>query len=207
MSSPDRPSPRVAPREDAVLVAQHDRQAVDLRLVDVAELRVADVEPLRWLASASSQARSSSSLKALASQSIGTACSTCAKRLERRGADALGRRIGVSSSGCSASIAQLVDQRVVLGVGDLGLVEDVVEVVVTLERTPQLRRAVSRIPLPRADGLRSDALPSDEEPEPSLPHAIPVTPEADAPPPHPREAWGEEARCFMCGLARQLSAR
>ena len=47
---------------------------------------------------------------------------------------------GVTSSGCSRlDRPQLVEQRVVLVVPDLGIVKDVVAVVVVFERAPELR--------------------------------------------------------------------
>ena len=86
-----------------------------------------------------SQARSSSSLRALASDSIGCEVLDLLELLERRAAHALGRRVRREQLGVLAlEVAQLAQQRVVLGVADLRVVEDVVAVVVVLELPPQL---------------------------------------------------------------------
>ena len=60
----------------------------------------------RWLRIRVSQARSSSSLRALASESIGSACSTCSKRSSGGAPTRWVGESGVRSSGCSASIAR-----------------------------------------------------------------------------------------------------
>ncbi len=94
---------------------------------------------LRWLRMRVSQARSSSSLRALPSESIGSACSTCSKRSS---GGAPTRWVGESGLRSSRVLgldrAQLVEQRVVLVVADLRVVEDVVAAVVVLELATQL---------------------------------------------------------------------
>ena len=65
--------------------------------------------------------------------------------LERPRAHALGRRIGAQQVGVGGlEVAQLVQQDVVVGVGDLRLVEDVIEVAVMLELRAQLGHALGR---------------------------------------------------------------
>ena len=93
--------------QHAVLVGEGDRQAVDLRLGRVAELRGGDVEPLQVVGEgAFSQARSSSSLRALPSESICSACSTCSKRSSGGAPTRWVGESAVRSSGLSASIAR-----------------------------------------------------------------------------------------------------
>ena len=63
--------------------------------------------------------------------------------VERAAADALRRRIRRAQVGMlGLDVAQLVQQRVVVGVRDLGVVEDVVAVVVVLDDPPQLGGAL-----------------------------------------------------------------
>ena len=77
------------------------------------------------------QARSSSSERALASENIGCRWRDLLEPRDRLGADALGRRVGRDELRVVAlDRAQLVEQRVVVVVADLGVVEDVVAVVV-----------------------------------------------------------------------------
>ena len=86
-----------------------------------------------------SQARSSSSLRALASKSIGCRWRTCSNARQRARRRAGWASRGVRSSGwLGLEVAQLVHQRVVLGVRDLRVVEDVVAVVVLIELLAQL---------------------------------------------------------------------
>jgi len=61
--------------------------------------------------------------------------------VERLRAHALGRRVRRAQLRVlGLEVAQLVEQRVVLAVGDVGVVEDVVAVVVVLELLPELGR-------------------------------------------------------------------
>ena len=84
------------------------------------------------------QARSSSSERALASENIGCGWRDLLEPRDRLGADALGRRVGRDELGVlGLDRAQLVEQRVVDVVADLGVVEHVVAVVV-------VRRAARR---------------------------------------------------------------
>jgi hypothetical protein len=72
----------------------------------------------------------------------------------RLGGDALGRRVGRDEVGMLLlERLQLVEQRVVGVVADLGVVEDVVAVTVVLDRPAQLGGALGRVlPLPRGGG-------------------------------------------------------
>ena len=86
-----------------------------------------------------SKAATSSSLKALSSDSIGTWCSTSPKARARRTGDALRRGVGGDELGVRAlERAQLLHQPVVLGVRDLRVVEHVVAVVVLCDLRAQL---------------------------------------------------------------------
>ena len=99
------------------------------------------------LASRSAQAWSSSGLKALSRLIMGTRWATGANRVEGGAPTVEVGESGTARSGCSASIAsQLAHQRVVLGVGDLRVVEPVVAVVVVGDQGPQLLGPGHRIP-------------------------------------------------------------
>jgi hypothetical protein len=64
---------------------------------------------------------------------------------DRLAADALSGRVGRDELGMvGLDGAQLVEERVVLVVADLGIVEDVVAVAVVVELAAQLRGALSR---------------------------------------------------------------
>ena len=83
-------------------------------------------------------------------ESIGTAWRTGSQSLEHGADDALRRRVGRDELGMRRlDRLQLLEQRVVVGVGDRRRVEHVVGVRVTLELLAQLRR-------PRAAGSRAD---------------------------------------------------
>jgi hypothetical protein len=73
--------------------------------------------------------------------------------VERLGADPLGRRVGRLQVGVlGLERPQLVEQRVVVGVRYLGIVEDVVAVVVMLERASQLGGSLGRLLRRRGGG-------------------------------------------------------
>ena len=87
-------------------------------------------------------ASSSSRENALSSESIGTRCSTGANVDAGRPPGRCVGESGVTSVGMlRLELAQLADERVELGVGDLGLVEDEVPLVVVLDQLAQLRDA------------------------------------------------------------------
>ncbi len=92
-------------------------------------------------------ARSSSPERALASDSIVCGWRTFSSSETGSPPIRCVGESGVTSSGWSASIAaKLVEQRVVLVVADLGIVEDVVPVAVIVELPAQLGGALSGLP-------------------------------------------------------------
>ena len=127
--------------QDAVLVGEGDRQAVDLRLGRVAELGGGDVEPLQVVADARLPGAQLLLVAGVAEREHLLGVLDLLEAVERRRADPLGRRVGRAQLGVlGLDRAQLVEQRVVVVVADLGFVEDVVEVVVALAAPAQLRR-------------------------------------------------------------------
>ena len=103
--------------EHAVLVAQRARQAVDLRLGGEVDRLLAGKPRKRRTRATNST--TSSSEKALSSESIGTACRTLANLAAGARADPRGRRVRpdqVREAGLDLAVA--APQRVVLGVGD-----------------------------------------------------------------------------------------
>ena len=125
--------------EHAVLVDERDRQPVDLRLGHEADL--AELRPLALqVALAAHDPRLQLLLVARVRQrEHRLEVAHLLELLERVGAHALRRRVGGEQLGMlRLEVAQLVQQRVVLGVRDLRVVEDVVAVVVVPEHLPQL---------------------------------------------------------------------
>ena len=93
---------------------------------------------IRWI-----QACSSSAERALASDSIGCGWRTFSSSDTGSAADPLGGRVGGDQLGVlGLERAQLVEQRVVLVVADLGVVERVVAVVVVVDLLAQLGGAL-----------------------------------------------------------------
>ena len=120
--------------ELAVLVGDRDRDAVDLRLADVG--RSHGRAPSR---TRSRQATSSSSSNTLSSDSRRAECLTGANRADGAPPTRWVGESGVSRSGCfSSSAAQLAQQPIEVGVGDLGRVEHVVAIAVVLDLRAQL---------------------------------------------------------------------
>ena len=125
---------RRAPDEHAVLVEQRDGQPVDLRLAHVVESLGVEAVLL---------GQGDDSLGPRPQLLLGARIGQRQHRLEvldglealeRPAAHALGRRVWSQELGVTLlEVAELVQQRVVVGVGDLRLVEDVVEVAVALE--------------------------------------------------------------------------
>ena len=129
-SSPTRPSPRVAAcTKPPALVAQRHGEAVDLQLArrsrTVAAVAELGQPPGRG---ARPTPCSSSTSNGVVERHHRHAVHDRGERGARRAADPLGRRVGRDQLGvgCSSSALQLAHQRVVLGVGDLGLVQVVV---------------------------------------------------------------------------------
>ena len=93
-----------------------------------------------------SQARNSSALRALPRESIGSRWRTGSNVSTGSPPTRWVGESGLRSSGCSASSAlQLVEQRVVGVVADLGIVEDVVAMVVAGDLAAELLRPLGRI--------------------------------------------------------------
>ena len=134
---------RGAAHEHAVLVDERDRQAVDLRLGHEAD--VAHLDSLAGEVALRAQHPGGQLLLVarVGERQHRLQVAHLLELVERLGAHALGGRVGRAQLGVlRLEVAQLVQQRVVVGVRDLGVVEDVVAVVVVLERPPQLGRAV-----------------------------------------------------------------
>ena len=170
-SSPISPFPRVAPRSNSPFaVQQRDREAVDLRLDHVLELRVLDPlagevvahprDPCPQLLGAAGVCQRQHRLRMADLLELGY----------RLAAGPLRRRVGRDQLGMlGLDRPQLVEQLVVLVVPDLGIVEDVVTVAVVVELLAQLGRALGDVlnPRPRwpparsAGPGRSAAAPTD----------------------------------------------
>ena len=120
-----RPATRRPP-----LVAERDRQAVDLRLGREARSR-RPCRSSRKRRTRSTNSVTSSSSKALSSDSIGTRCRTLPKRLAGLRADAPRRAVGAHELGKARLDRRVAAaQRIVLGIGDLGRILLIVELVV-----------------------------------------------------------------------------
>jgi hypothetical protein len=130
---------RRAPDEHALVVEQRDRQPVDLRLADVAERRLLDplagevaAHPLHPGQQLLGRARVGQREHRLLVPDL-------LEHRDRLGADPLGRRVGGREIRVLLlELLELAEQRVVLVVADLGVVEDVVAATVVLELLAQL---------------------------------------------------------------------
>ena len=140
MSSPTRPSPRVAPRTNRpALVEQRDAQAVDLRLAHVGErgARQGAADPGLELAQVVGRGR-------VVEREHRDAVLDRLEDVDRRAAPRAGwgcPRV-IRSGKLASSSLQLAHERVVLRVGDLGPRLDVVEVVVMVNLLAQLGDAL-----------------------------------------------------------------
>ncbi len=125
-----------------VLVAQRDRQPVDLGLGDEVEVRVLDPLPGQ-VGAHPRHPRAQLLLGARVGQREHRALVADLGQLaDRLAADALGGRVGCDQLGVLGLDApQLVEQRVVRVVLDLGVVEDVVAVAVVAELLAQLEQS------------------------------------------------------------------
>ena len=133
--------------EHAVLVGERDRQAVDLRLGRVAELGGADVEPLQVVADAGLPGAQLLLVAGVGEREHRLGVLDLREALQRRRPDPLGRRVGRAQLRVlGLDRAQLVEQRVVFVVADLGVVEDVVAVVVAAQLAGAARPPASRRP-------------------------------------------------------------
>ena len=113
----------------------------------------------RWLRIRWIQARSSSAERALASDSMRCRCADLDQVRDRLAADPLGRRVGRDQLRVGGlERPQLVEQRVVLVVADLRVVEHVVTVRVVVEQLAQLGRTLGAAGLRSAHGCSLDRL-------------------------------------------------
>jgi hypothetical protein len=130
-----------AAHQDPVLVGKGDREAVDLRLGRVAELRGGDVHSLQVVGDPVLPTPQLLLVAGVAEREHLLQVLDLLEAVERRRPDPLRRRIRRPQLRVLLlQRPQLVQQRVVLVVADLRVVEDVVEVVVVGEDLPQLRR-------------------------------------------------------------------
>ncbi len=132
--APDAVAARHAPHEASFFVVEGHRQAVDLRLGHVVDGALADLpeDPLLELAQLFFVVRVVEAQHRHAVLPRG-------KRLRGLLADALGGAVRRDEVGeLRLQVAQLAFEPVVLRVGDLGLVEHVVEVLVPAQLAPQL---------------------------------------------------------------------
>ena len=131
--------------EDAVLVGERHRQPVDLRLGRVADLLGGDVESLEQVADPLLPGAQLLLVAGVAEREHRLGMLDLGEAVERVRSHPLGRRVGCAQLGVGLlELAQLGEQRVVDVVADLGVVEDVVAVIVVLDRLAQLRRALRR---------------------------------------------------------------
>jgi len=136
-------APRGPPHEDPVLVDQGDGQAVDLGLGHVVDRRLLDALLGQQPPRAGLPLAQLLLGAGVGQREHGQQVAHGREALERAPAHPLRGGVRRAQRGVRGlEAAQLVQQAVVLGVGDLGVVEDVVAVVVVLERTAQLGGAL-----------------------------------------------------------------
>ena len=151
--------------ELAALVQQRDRDPVDLRLGDEAQLPGPDVELAQPVVQARLPGPELLRAAGVAQREHRLQVANRLELVDRLAADPLGRRIGAAKLGVlRLERPELVEQRVVGVVADLGIVEDVVAMVVA-------RRSGGGAPPPACPGSwRSPRRPS------SRPRASPPGP-------------------------------
>ena len=137
MSSPTRPSPRVA---DPAFVDQVDGDAVHLELgdkgIDRSDPALHSLAPREELLER----------EAVVQRHHGGAVLNGSKQTRGRRAHPLGRRLGCDEIGPRGfELHELTHEGVVLRVGDLGIVEDVVAVRVVVDRGAKLLDALRRL--------------------------------------------------------------
>ena len=137
---------RGASLEHAVAVDQRDRQTVDLRLDHILEVRILDSLAREVVAHARDPGAQLVSTARVGQRQHRLRMADLDEIAHRLAAGALRRRIGRDQLGMlRLDRPQLVDQRVVLIIADLRIVEHVVAVAVVVELLAQLRRALVRI--------------------------------------------------------------
>ncbi len=131
----DRPvAPRRPPDEDSVLVGERHREAVDLQLAHVAVGRIAELTGDALLPRPEIVGGLGVVERAQRSKVLDRG-----EHLRRRSADTPGRRVGCDEVRVTfLELHQLGDECVVLGIGDLGIVEDVVAMGVVPDPLAQL---------------------------------------------------------------------
>ena len=148
-----------------VLVGERDRQAVDLRLGRVAELRGADVESLQVVAKPRLPGAQLLLVSGVGEREHRLGVLDLAEALQRRRADPLGGRVGAAQLGVlGLDRPQLIEQGVVFVVADLGVIEDVVATVVVLELAAQLGGSPLGSRLAHAAGALAASIPSNPHP-------------------------------------------
>ena len=132
--------------ELAALVEQRDRDPVDLRLGDEAQLPGADVELAQPVVQARLPGPELVRAAGVAQREHRLQVANRLERVDRLAAHPLGRRIRAAQLGVlRLEGPELVEQRVVFVVADLGIVEDVVAMVVAGDLAAKLLRPLGRI--------------------------------------------------------------
>ena len=125
--------------EDAVAVDQRDGEAVDLGLGDVADGRIGKPVGFEQAPVAAVPGEQLVVVAGVGQREHGLQVAPLGELLERLTADALGRRVGRAQLGVLAlELLKLVQQGIVVGVADLGLVENVVQMGVVFDLAAQL---------------------------------------------------------------------
>src|SRR5881396_1068980 len=159
-----RVAARRADREHALLVHQLHRHAVDLRLGDVLDALAAEELPHplvegRHLLGRGDVLQREHRLAVADGRELG----------ERRGAHALGGRVGRAQLGMRLlERLEAAEERVVLRVGDLRVVEHVVAVVVALDLAPEVRDLLPNVGLRLRPGHRRSDYQLDDPPSSAM---------------------------------------
>ena len=134
-----------AAHERASAIGQRDREAVDLRLRDEAQLLRLDVQRAQAVVEAGLPGAELLGAAGVRKREHRLRVADLLESVERAPGDALGRGVGRDELGMRRlELAQLAYQRVVCVVADLGVVQLVVAVVVVCDLAPQLLDPVSR---------------------------------------------------------------
>ena len=141
--------------EHAVAIDQRDRQAVDLGLGDVLELGVVDPLPRQVVAHPLDPRPQLVRGAGVGEREHRLRVPDLDQIADRLTADPLRRGVWRDQLGMRGlDRAQLIEQRVVLGIADLGIVEDVVAVAVMLQQRAQLSGPSGRVLRGRAAARR-----------------------------------------------------
>jgi len=144
ISSPTRPSPRVAPRtKTRVLVKQRHAEPVHLGFTDILEIH-SGKHPLE----SSLELLKLGDVHGVVQREHGDLVLDGGEGLHRLARNTLGRAVGRDQVGVPGlEILELSHETIVLGVGNLGLGQDVIEVVVAVDELPELRDASGSLSL------------------------------------------------------------